>query len=49
LVTVLDLTVALAGVLLVLPAVLVWADGGARLVPGWLARRTRRAPRPAER
>ena len=49
LVTVLDLTVALAGVLLVLPAVLVWADGGARLVPGRLARRTRRAPRPAER
>lgn len=49
LVTVLDLTVALAGVLLVLPAVLVWADGGARLVPAWLARRTRRGPRPAER
>ena len=47
LVTVFDLTVALAGVLLVLPAVLVWAEGGFEPVRGWLTRR-RRQPRPAE-
>ena len=49
LVTVFDLVVALAGVLLVLPAALVWAEGGFEPVPDLIARLRRRArPAPAD-
>ena len=46
LVTVFDLGVALVGVLLVLPAALVWAEGGFQPFPT-LAARLRRRGRPA--
>ncbi len=48
LVTIVDLTVALAGVMLVLPATLVWAEGGFRPLPA-IRRRlrpSRRSPAP---
>lgn len=52
--TVIDMTVALAGVMLVLPAALVWAEEGFRPLPafarrirGWRPRRSRRADAPA--
>ena len=45
LVTIVDLSVALAGVMLVLPATLVWAEGGFRPFPAWRRlRRPRGAP-----
>ena len=50
LVTIVDLTVALAGVMLVLPATLVWAEGGYRPLPA-IRRRlggSRAAPAPPE-
>jgi hypothetical protein len=49
LVAVLDLTVAVAGVMLILPAALIVAEGGARALPGRLARALSRKPRAAER
>src|SRR6266511_4343328 len=49
LVTVLDLGVALLGVLMVLPAALVWAEGGFEPVPALIARLRRRGrPAPAD-
>jgi predicted RND superfamily exporter protein len=49
LVTVFDLAVALAGVLLVLPAALVWAEGGFEPVPELIGRLRRRGkPAPAD-
>ena len=45
LVTIVDLTVALAGVMLVLPATLVWAEGGFRPMPA-IRRRLRLSRRP---
>jgi hydrophobe/amphiphile efflux-3 (HAE3) family protein len=47
LVTVFDLAVALAGVLLVLPAALVWSEGGADRLAALVARLRRRRGRPA--
>jgi uncharacterized protein len=49
LVTVVDLGVALVGVMVVLPATLVWAEGGFQPLPRWAARARRRigGPRPA--
>lgn len=44
-VTIIDLTVALAGVMLVLPATLVWAEGGYRPFPAMLGRLRSRRPR----
>jgi len=44
LVTVVDLSVALAGVMLVLPAALVWAEGGFRPLPSLWRRPARPAP-----
>jgi hypothetical protein len=52
LVTVVDLSVALAGVMVVLPATLVWADGGFRPLPAWRRRLQQRppdVPEPSER
>jgi hypothetical protein len=49
LIAVLDLSVALAGVMLVLPAALIVAEGGARALPRRLARVLSRKPRAAER
>lgn len=49
LVTVVDLSVALAGVMLVLPAALVWAEGGFRPIPAaWRALRPARGSRRAD-
>jgi uncharacterized protein len=42
LVTVVDLGVALVGVMIVLPAALVWAEGGFQPLPRWAARARRR-------
>jgi uncharacterized protein len=50
-VTIIDLSVALAGVMLVLPATLVWAEGGYRPFPALLGRlrpRRTRSPRASE-
>ncbi|HKJ36396.1 MAG TPA: MMPL family transporter [Solirubrobacterales bacterium] len=47
LVTIVDLTVALLGVMLVLPATLVWADGGFRPLPALRSRLRRSGSEPA--
>ena len=48
LVTVFDLAVALAGVMLVLPAALVWAEGGLEPLRARLGRRPRADPAESE-